>query len=98
MPKNSSYELFCRWRALDAHLRAGSLHVPDFCARWRVSAKRVYADLRLFRGLGQSISKERDFGRGWTWAYLGSRPLFRENLRHGMHWFPPPSIRDRPRA
>jgi hypothetical protein len=47
MPKNSSYELFCRWRALDAHLRAGSLHVPDFCARWRVSAKRVYADSAL---------------------------------------------------
>jgi hypothetical protein len=52
MPKNSGYLLFCRWRALDAHLAGGDLDVPHFCRLWRCDRKTVYHDLRMYPAVG----------------------------------------------
>lgn len=53
MPKNSTQAIVTRWIALDYWLRWGRVYIDPFARSYRVNPKRVRADLKDFKDLGQ---------------------------------------------
>jgi hypothetical protein len=84
MPYHSLTETVQRWRALDAALGSQGVNIFSFARQWKVTAKTVQRDLKVFESLGQvTVWVPDEQGRYWH-RYDGGECLFTANLQANL--------------